>query len=99
MGEDAARHGAHGLWEEIRGRLKGAAVTLTGRRDLEPERRAQQDKAEAGQDAAAREAEAARARAQAERPLGDVSRPPRDPPKWIRAGRIVLEGDGVCQPA
>ena len=37
MGEDAARQGAQGLWEEVKGRLKGAAGALTGRRDLERE--------------------------------------------------------------
>jgi uncharacterized protein YjbJ (UPF0337 family) len=66
MGEDTARQGAQGLWEDIKGRLKGAAGALTGRRDLEREGHAQQDKAEAERDAAAREAEAARARAEAD---------------------------------
>jgi uncharacterized protein YjbJ (UPF0337 family) len=66
MGEDATRHGAHGVWEDIKGRLKSAVGALTNRRDLDREGRAQQDKAEAERDAAARETEAARARAEAE---------------------------------
>ena len=66
MGEDAARHGARGVWEEVKGRLKSAAGALMGRRDLDREGRAQQDKAEAERRAAARETEAARARAEAE---------------------------------
>ena len=66
MGDSAARHGVHGLWEDVKGRVKSATGALTGQRDLDREGRAQQDKAEAERDAAASETEAARARAEAE---------------------------------
>jgi uncharacterized protein YjbJ (UPF0337 family) len=63
---DAMREGGHGFWEDVKGRVKSAIGALTGRRDLDREGQAQQDKAGAERDAARREAEAARARAQAE---------------------------------
>ncbi len=58
--------GAKGVVEDVKGKLKAAAGSLTGRDDLTREGEAQQDKAEAQRDVAAKEAEAERARAEAE---------------------------------
>lgn len=54
-----------GVVEDVKGKAKEAAGTVTGRDDLVREGQAQQDKAEAQRDAAKKEAEAEKARANA----------------------------------
>lgn len=58
--------GAHGVVEDIKGKVKEAAGAATGKDQLRREGRAQQDKAAAERDVAAKEAEAEKARAEAE---------------------------------
>ena len=55
-----------GVVEDVKGKAKEAAGTVTGRDDLVREGKAQQDKAEAERDVAKKEAEAESARAGAE---------------------------------
>lgn len=55
--------GIRGVVEDVKGKAKEAAGTVTGRDDLAEEGKAQQDKAEAQRDAARKEAEADSARA------------------------------------
>ena len=57
--------GAKGIVEDIKGKAKEVVGEVTGKRDLEREGSAQQDKAAAQRDVARREAEAERARAEA----------------------------------
>jgi uncharacterized protein YjbJ (UPF0337 family) len=54
-----------GVVEDVKGKAKEAAGTVTGRDDLVREGKAQQDKAEAERDAARKEAEAEKARGEA----------------------------------
>jgi uncharacterized protein YjbJ (UPF0337 family) len=54
-----------GVVEDVKGKAKEAAGTVTGRDDLTEEGKAQQDKADAQRDAAAKEAEADKARGEA----------------------------------
>lgn len=56
------QEGIKGVVEDIKGKAKEAAGTVTGRGDLAAEGEAQQDKAEAQRDAAKKEAEAEAAR-------------------------------------
>ncbi|MBV8949697.1 MAG: CsbD family protein [Actinobacteria bacterium] len=58
--------GAKGVVEEVKGRVKEAAGTVTGNERLKGEGRAQQDKADAEREVAGKEAEAEKARAKAE---------------------------------
>lgn len=58
--------GAKGAVEDVKGKVKEAAGTLTGNEDLEREGEAQQSKAEAQRDVARKEAEADKARTEAE---------------------------------
>ncbi len=58
--------GAKGIVEEVKGRAKEAAGTLTGKDDLKNEGRAQQEKADAEREVAGKEAAAEKARAKAE---------------------------------
>ena len=58
--------GAKGIVEEVKGRAKEAAGTLSGKDELKNEGRAQQDKADAEREVAGKEAEAEKARAKAE---------------------------------
>jgi uncharacterized protein YjbJ (UPF0337 family) len=58
--------GAKGVVEDVKGKLKEAAGTLTGNDRLADEGAAQQDKAEAERDVARKEAEAEKARAEAD---------------------------------
>lgn len=64
MGEhkNAANEGLTGAVEGVKGKLKEAAGSVTGRDDLVREGQAQQDKADAQRDAAKKEAEADAAR-------------------------------------
>ncbi len=55
--------GVRGVVEDVKGKAKEAAGTVTGRDDLVEEGKAQQDKADAQRDAARKEAEADSARA------------------------------------
>jgi uncharacterized protein YjbJ (UPF0337 family) len=57
--------GIKGVVEDVKGKAKEAAGTVTGRDDLTKEGKAQQDKADAQRDAAAKEAEADKARGEA----------------------------------
>jgi uncharacterized protein YjbJ (UPF0337 family) len=66
MTDSAPRHGARGVVEGIKGRVKEAFGSLTGRRGLVREGEAQQDRADAEREVAKHETEAARARAEAE---------------------------------
>lgn len=54
-----------GVVEDVKGKLKEAAGTVTGRDDMIREGQAQQDKAEAEREAAKREAQAEAARGEA----------------------------------
>lgn len=54
-----------GVVEDVKGKAKEAAGTVTGRDDLTREGQAQQDKAEAEREAAKREAQAEQARGNA----------------------------------
>ena len=66
MGSDTGPEaGAKGAMEEIKGRAKEAAGTLTGNADLEREGEAQQEKADAQREVAEHEAKADAARAEA----------------------------------
>ena len=66
MGSDSGPEaGAKGAAEDLKGRVKEAAGTLVGNRDLEREGEAQQEKAEAERDVAEHEAKAGAARAEA----------------------------------
>jgi uncharacterized protein YjbJ (UPF0337 family) len=58
--------GAKGVVEEVKGRAKEAAGTMTGNERLKDEGRAQQQKADAQREVAAKEAEAEKARAKSE---------------------------------
>ena len=58
--------GIKGVVEDVKGKAKEAAGTVTGRDDLTEEGKAQQDKADAQRDAAAKEAEADKARGEAQ---------------------------------
>ena len=53
-----AEEGIKGTVEEVKGKAKEAAGSVTGRDDLTEEGKAQQDKADAQRDAAQKEAEA-----------------------------------------
>mgnify|MGYP003520542624 CR=1 FL=1 len=52
--------------EDVKGKVKEVAGTVTGKQHLEEEGRAQQDKAAADRDVARKEAEAEKARAEAD---------------------------------
>ncbi|SKF00092.1 microaggregate-binding protein 1 [Mycobacteroides abscessus] len=54
-----------GVLEDVKGKAKEAAGTVTGRDDLIEEGKAQQDKAQAQREAAQKEAEAEKSRAEA----------------------------------
>ncbi|MDM1993093.1 CsbD family protein, partial [Mycobacteroides abscessus] len=54
-----------GVVEDVKGKAKEAAGTVTGRDDLIEEGKAQQDKAQAQREAAQKEAEAEKSRAEA----------------------------------
>ncbi|MFZ0833978.1 MAG: CsbD family protein [Mycobacterium sp.] len=56
------KEGVKGVVEDVKGKAKEAAGTVTGRDDLAREGEAQQDKADAQRDAARKEAEAESAR-------------------------------------
>jgi uncharacterized protein YjbJ (UPF0337 family) len=58
--------GAKGIVEEVKGRAKEAAGTVTGNERMKNEGQAQQDKADAEREVAGKEAEAEKARAKAE---------------------------------
>lgn len=58
--------GIKGVVEDVKGKAKEVAGTVTGRDDLSREGKAQQDKAEAERDVAKKEAEAEAARGGAE---------------------------------
>ena len=58
--------GAKGVAEEVKGRVKEAAGTLTGNDRLQREGETQQQKADAERDVAKKEAQAEQARAKAE---------------------------------
>jgi uncharacterized protein YjbJ (UPF0337 family) len=58
--------GAKGLVEDVKGKVKEGAGTLTGNDSLKREGSAQQDKAESQREVAGKEAEAEKARAKAE---------------------------------
>lgn len=60
------KEAVRGVVEDVKGKTKEAAGTLTGRGDLVQEGQAQQDKADAQRDAAKKEAEAESARRAAE---------------------------------
>lgn len=62
----AGEHGARGVWEDVKGRMKSTFGRIAGEREHEREGHAQQDEAASEREAAARETEAARARAEAE---------------------------------
>jgi uncharacterized protein YjbJ (UPF0337 family) len=57
--------GIKGVVEDVKGKVKEAAGTVTGDDSLKREGQAQQDKAEAQREVAAKEAEAEKARAKA----------------------------------
>ena len=59
------KEGVKGVVEDVKGKTKEAAGTVTGRDDLAREGEAQQDKADAQRDAAKKEAEADSARGSA----------------------------------
>ena len=66
MGSDTGPEaGAKGGVEDVKGRVKEAAGTLLGDKNLEREGEAQQEKADAQRDVAAHEAKAEAARAEA----------------------------------
>ena len=67
MGEKntGPKEGVKGVVEDVKGKAKEAAGTVTGRDDMVREGKAQQDKADAQRDVARREAEAESARAAA----------------------------------
>jgi uncharacterized protein YjbJ (UPF0337 family) len=56
------QEGVKGVVEDVKGKAKEAAGTVTGRDDLAREGKAQQDKADAQKDVAKKEAEAEAAR-------------------------------------
>jgi uncharacterized protein YjbJ (UPF0337 family) len=58
--------GAKGMFEEVKGRAKEAAGSVTGNDDMREEGQAQQRKADAQRDVAKKEAEAEKARARSE---------------------------------
>jgi uncharacterized protein YjbJ (UPF0337 family) len=58
--------GVKGVVEDVKGRAKEAAGTISGNERLKNEGRAQQDKADAEREVAGKEAEADKARAKAE---------------------------------
>lgn len=58
--------GAKGVVEDVKGKAKEAAGSVTGNEELEREGEAQQRKAEADRDVARAEADAERARAESE---------------------------------
>jgi uncharacterized protein YjbJ (UPF0337 family) len=60
--KSASEDAIKGVVEDVKGKAKEAAGTVTGRDDLIREGKAQQDKAEAQRDAAKKEAQAAAAR-------------------------------------
>ncbi|MHB1547140.1 MAG: microaggregate-binding protein 1 [Acidimicrobiales bacterium] len=64
-GETGPKAGVKGVVEEVKGRAKEAAGSLTGDEDLRDEGRAQQDKAAAEREVAEKEAGAEKARAEA----------------------------------
>lgn len=64
--ESGFREGVKGVVEDVKGKAKEAAGTVTGNEDLEHEGLAQQDKAESQREAARKEAEAEKARAEAD---------------------------------
>ena len=64
-GDSGPEAGAKGAMEELKGRAKEAAGTLSGNEDLEREGEAQQEKADAQREVAKHEAKAEAARAEA----------------------------------
>jgi uncharacterized protein YjbJ (UPF0337 family) len=64
--ETGPKAGVKGVVEDVKGRAKEAAGSLTGNEDLRDEGRAQQDKAAAQREVAEKEAEAEKARAKAD---------------------------------
>jgi uncharacterized protein YjbJ (UPF0337 family) len=64
--ETGPKSGVKGVVEDVKGRAKEAAGSLTGNEDLRDEGRAQQDKAAAQREVAEKEAEAEKARAKAD---------------------------------
>lgn len=64
--ETGPKAGVSGVLEDIKGKAKEVAGTVTGNDNLEDEGRAQQDKAAADRDVARKEAQAEKARAEAE---------------------------------
>ncbi|SLH75828.1 CsbD family protein [Mycobacteroides abscessus subsp. massiliense] len=59
------KEAVRGVVEDVKGKAKEAAGTVTGRDDLIEEGKAQQDKAQAQREAAQKEAEAEKSRAEA----------------------------------
>lgn len=64
--ESGPQAGVSGIVEDVKGKAKEVAGTVTGNEDLEKEGQAQQDKAAADRDVARKEAEAEKARAESE---------------------------------
>lgn len=65
MGDTGPKAGAKGIVEDVKGKVKEAAGTITDNDRLKEEGAAQQDKADAERDVAKREAQAEAARAEA----------------------------------
>jgi uncharacterized protein YjbJ (UPF0337 family) len=63
--DSGPKAGAKGIVEDVKGKAKEVVGEVTGRRDLEREGEAQQEKASAQREVAQKEAEAERARAEA----------------------------------
>ena len=63
--ESGPEAGVKGVAEDVKGKVKEAAGTLTGNDSLKQEGAAQQDKAEAEREVASHEAQAEKARAKA----------------------------------
>jgi uncharacterized protein YjbJ (UPF0337 family) len=66
MPDNGPKAGLEGVVEDVKGKAKEVAGTVTGREDLRDEGRAQQDKAASEREVAEHEAKAEKARAEAE---------------------------------
>jgi uncharacterized protein YjbJ (UPF0337 family) len=66
MPDSGPKAGLDGVVEDIKGKVKEVAGTVTNREDLRDEGRAQQDKAASEREVAEHEAKAEKARAEAE---------------------------------
>jgi len=65
MARSGPKSGVKGVVEDVKGKAKEVAGTVTGNEDLEGEGRAQQDKAQSEREVAEHEAKAEKARAEA----------------------------------